>query len=70
VQAKNDPDAKLLQDAADTSNFGADCEVRTFFDQSHGFCAARGDWTQPKIKRGAYHAISMAIDFYAAVVKV
>jgi len=71
IQAKNDPDARPLAEAVEKNEpFGAGSEVRTFYDQLHGFCAARGDWSQPKIKRAAHHAVSIAIGFFGDHVKV
>ena len=71
IQAKNDPDARPLAEAVGKNEtFGAQSEVRTFFDQLHGFCAARGDWSQPKIKRAAFNAVSIAIGFFEEHVPV
>merc|ERR1712154_115097 len=32
-------------------NFSRKCQYHAYLDQTHGFCAARGDWTNAKIKK-------------------
>ncbi len=44
LQAGNDPDLSPVQKALERTKFASQCECRTFYDQLHGFCAARGDW--------------------------
>lgn len=37
-----------------------------FDDQEHGFVAARGDWSQPKVAEAATKAIGLLTDFFKA----
>ncbi|KAI8818517.1 Alpha/Beta hydrolase protein [Fimicolochytrium jonesii] len=37
---------------------------RRFNDQSHGFCAARGDWSDPKVAEAASEAFKIVATFF------
>lgn len=42
------------------------CVYQRFDDQTHGFCAARGDWSQPSVAAAATKAIGILTDFFKA----
>ena len=47
-------------------DFGPRCVYKRFDDQTHGFCAARGDWSQPEVAAAATEAIGIIADFLNA----
>ena len=53
LQAGNDPDLKGAVEAMKLHPTLADKMVaRTFWDVDHGWAAARGDWSNPRIRAG------------------
>ncbi|KAJ2564946.1 hypothetical protein GGH95_004521 [Coemansia sp. RSA 1836] len=44
--------------------FGAQCRLESFQDMTHGFCGARGDWTDPAIAKRANDAIKFLVIFF------
>ncbi|KAG5188506.1 Alpha/Beta hydrolase protein [Tribonema minus] len=59
----DDPDTAPLKEVLDKKPFGAACVYHRFEDMHHGFCAARGDWSQPLIAQRASEAVAMLSDF-------
>ncbi|CAM9923727.1 unnamed protein product, partial [Phaeothamnion confervicola] len=48
----------------DKKPFGARCVYKVFPDMHHGFCAARGDWSNPQQAAAAAEAVQMFADFF------
>eukprot|EP00899_Mesostigma_viride_P008483 jgi/Mesvir1/17636/Mv08858-RA.1 len=67
MPAGDDPSTDDLKVILDKKPFGHQCAYRRFDDQTHGFCAARGDWTNPAIKHAADEAINEMIKFFKQV---
>jgi hypothetical protein len=44
--------------------FASRCVYKRYDDQVHGFCAARGDWSQPEVAAAAGEAIGILADFF------
>jgi hypothetical protein len=60
------PHALAPQEVTDTKPWGSRCVFRRFDNQTHGFCAARGDWSQPGVAAAATEAISILAGFFTA----
>ncbi len=52
-----------VQASTDLKPFAAECVYKRFDDQTHGFCAARGDWTDAGVAAAATEAIDMLSEF-------
>jgi len=48
LPAGNDPSTEPLKEILDKKSFGARCVYKTFDDMTHGFAAARSDWTNER----------------------
>lgn len=55
-----------MQEELASKAFADKCVYKRFEDQTHGFCAARGDWAQPDVAAAATEAIGMLSSFFAA----
>ncbi|KAJ2415367.1 hypothetical protein GGI10_001749 [Coemansia sp. RSA 2530] len=44
--------------------FGAQCRLESFEDMTHGFCGARGDWSDPVVAKRANDAIQFLVSFF------
>lgn len=65
IAAKGDP-CETIKEVLDTKDFGSKCDYHRFDDMTHGFCGARGDFTQPEVAQRAGEAIQLAADFLRA----
>jgi dienelactone hydrolase len=63
LPAKGDP-MEALKEVFDEKPYAAKCVYRRFDDQTHGFCAARGDWTKPEVAAAATEAIDLLSAFF------
>lgn len=49
--AKGDTEVAKVENVLKKKPFAKKCEYHAYLNQTHGFCAARGDWTDAKIKK-------------------
>lgn len=59
---KNDPDFEPIKAITDQKSFGPECFYKRY-DQEHGFCTARGDWTNAETKAAVDEALKLTTDF-------
>ena len=65
LQCSNDPPLAPIAEALEDTPLGPRCVLRTFHDQLHGFCAGRGDWSDPMIGAAARVAELTTGEFFA-----
>ena len=65
LPANGDP-MESVKAVFDKKPYGPKCVYRRFDDQTHGFCAARGDWTKPEVAAAASEAIGLLAAFFKA----
>ncbi|PNW72163.1 hypothetical protein CHLRE_16g679800v5 [Chlamydomonas reinhardtii] len=63
LPAQGDADTGPVQKVLDKRPYGSKCVYQRFDDQTHGFVAARGDWTKPEVAAAAGKAIGIMTDF-------
>lgn len=67
LQADNDADVRPLHAALrENPEMASKHVVRTYHDQQHGWCGARGDRSQPRIAAAVRSALQTTMDFFAA----
>jgi len=67
--AAKDMAADAVKKILDEKDFAKKCVYHTFDTMEHGFCAARGDWTKPDIRKNAELAMSELISFCKDITK-
>ena len=68
IQAGNDADVKPVYEALCQGKYVTSGHVcRTFFEQKHGFCGARGDRSDPQVMEAVRAALAMRVAFFACV---
>jgi hypothetical protein len=55
-----------LQEVTDGQPWAERCVFKRYEDQTHGFCAARGNWTRPEVAAGATDAVERLAQFFTA----
>ncbi|PNW72164.1 hypothetical protein CHLRE_16g679750v5 [Chlamydomonas reinhardtii] len=63
LPAQGDADTAPIKKILDRRPYGSKCVYQRFDDQTHGFVAARGDWTKPEVAAAAGKAIGIMADF-------
>ena len=64
LQCGNDPPLQPLVDLLADTPLAPMNVLRTYHDQLHGFCAGRGDWTDPTIAAAAKAATLTTVEFF------
>ena len=59
----SDDPMEEVQAVTETKPFATKCVYARFDDQQHGFCAARGDWSNENIASAATRAIGIMTQF-------
>mmetsp|Transcript_9051 Transcript_9051/g.22219 ORF Transcript_9051/g.22219 Transcript_9051/m.22219 type:complete len:110 (+) Transcript_9051:642-971(+) len=67
--SKDDPPFEDIKKVLDEKPFGKHCSYHNFTKQIHGFCAARGDWTDKDVMADAKKALEMMVEFYSKMDK-
>eukprot|EP01083_Nonionella_stella_P050443 134171_1 len=62
--AEGDTSVKEIKAILDKKKFGSQCVYHGFVDQKHGFCAARGDWSNESTKQAVDSALKETIQFF------
>jgi len=66
VLAADDDPMETVKEVTDTKPWGAKCVFKRFEGQTHGFMAARGDWTDHKVSAAATDGFDMFSAFLKA----
>lgn len=64
LPSKDEPDMTEYMNVLAKKPFGSQCKHVRFEDQSHGFCAARGDYKDELNAKRANEAIRLTADFF------
>ncbi|ORX74147.1 hypothetical protein DL89DRAFT_254031 [Linderina pennispora] len=64
LPSKDEPDFSKGIAQAKALAFGAQCELVRFDDMFHGFCGARGDWSNETQAKRANDAIKLLVKFF------
>jgi dienelactone hydrolase len=64
LQCGNDPPLQPLVDLLDGTPLAPHNILRTYHDQLHGFCAGRGDWTDPTVAAAAKAVTLTTVEFF------
>lgn len=62
--AKGDVDCEPLLAELKKHPWGDKCTHKRFDDQIHGFCAARGDWSDPQVCAAVEEVLSLTFELY------
>jgi len=65
LQARNDLDVRPVAEALAIGPLAAKHLVRTYHDQLHGWAAARGDRSDPRVVAAVRGALQTAVDFFS-----
>ncbi|GIM08494.1 hypothetical protein Vretimale_12510 [Volvox reticuliferus] len=63
LPAKGDASYDVFQKALGSRPYGSKCVYQRFDDQTHGFVAARGDWSKAEVAEAAGKAIHLMTHF-------
>ncbi|GIL52735.1 hypothetical protein Vafri_8489 [Volvox africanus] len=63
LPAKGDASYEVFQKTLGSRPYGSKCVYQRFDDQTHGFVAARGDWSKPDVAEAAGKAIHLMTHF-------
>ncbi|GLC70592.1 hypothetical protein PLESTF_001012100 [Pleodorina starrii] len=63
LPAKGDAPTDVFQKKLESRPYGSKCVYQRFDDQTHGFVAARGDWSKPEVAEAAGKAIHLMTHF-------
>jgi len=67
--AKGDTHVNIVRNALTKKKFAKQCVFKYFGNQQHGFCAARGDWSDRKVKKDVDLMLTQASKFFQATLK-
>ncbi|KAI9311597.1 dienelactone hydrolase [Dichotomocladium elegans] len=67
IATRSEPDMTDYMELLYKKPFGANCQIHRFDDVEHGFCAARGDWTNETVKKRVNETFQLVITFFAGL---
>lgn len=67
IPSKDEPDMTEYMQVLSKKPFGDKCKHVRFDDVHHGFCAARGDYTDELNAKRANEAIKLSADFFSGL---
>ncbi|KAJ2716439.1 hypothetical protein H4R19_000650 [Coemansia spiralis] len=67
LPSKDEPDFAAEFATLEYKPFFAQCGMVRFDDMFHGFCGARGDWSQPEQAKRVNDAIALLVGFFNSV---
>ncbi|KAJ1646844.1 hypothetical protein LPJ64_001728 [Coemansia asiatica] len=67
IPSKDEPDFQDDFDSLKQKSFFSKCHMVRFDDMFHGFCGARGDWSNEVQAKRANDAIALIVKFFASV---
>eukprot|EP01084_Bolivina_argentea_P280048 478848_1 len=62
--ANGDTPVNVVKTCLDKKEFADKCVYHAFDDQTHGFCASRGDWTNKETKKAVEMVLNTAVKFF------
>ena len=63
--AAGDP-LETVQEVLDKTDLGSKCVYRRFGDMTHGYCAARGDFSKPEVIEAVGETLKLLTELYNA----
>lgn len=70
LPSKDEPDMTEYMEVLSKKPFGKQCKHVRFDDMVHGFCAARGDYTDKLNAQRATEAIQLTANFFSECFKI
>ncbi|KAJ2526095.1 hypothetical protein IWW43_006525 [Coemansia sp. RSA 1935] len=64
LPSKDEPDFTAEFDSMKDKAFFSQCLMERFDDMFHGFCGARGDWSNSEQAKRANDAIKLLVEFF------